>query len=484
MRGFAKCASIKKSPMKNRDVFIASAARTPIGNFGGTLKNMGAVEMGIHAVRAALERAFGSAPAERKPGEAAPENWPFPWKVDEVILGNAREAGVGPNPARQIAWRAGLGDDTPAFTINMACASGLQTVVLGAQRIGLGEAEIVVAGGAESMSRVRYMFDARWGVKMGHQPLVDGMYRDGFLCPISEMIMGETAELLADQYKIGREEQDEYAVESQRRAARAANALRGLVALIEALAAHSEGLELHEQAQHVVQLSGLIEHYRKEKGEKGQARIDNLEELVNAARQFEFDAEIHGEMRPIDAFLAHAALEAGEGQADEWEDAVQLMTLHSAKGLEFPLVFLCGMEEGLFPHQLSLEEPGRLEEERRLAYVGMTRAMRRLFLTYAEVRRLYGEERYTRPSRFIREVPAEYIEEVRLRGSVKQPAFHGAAEPAAGGMRLGQRVLHTKFGEGVVLSCEGQGAQARVQVNFDHVGSKWLVLAYANLQVI
>jgi acetyl-CoA C-acetyltransferase len=207
--------------MKNREVFIASAARTPIGNFGGTLKNMGAVEMGIHAVRAALERAFGSVPPERKPGEAAPENWPFPWKVDEVILGNAREAGVGPNPARQIAWRAGLGDDTPAFTINMACASGLQTVVLGAQRIGLGEADIVVAGGTESMSRVPYMFDARWGVKMGHQPLVDGMYRDGFLCPISEMIMGETAELLADQYKIGRDEQDAYAVESQGRASRA-----------------------------------------------------------------------------------------------------------------------------------------------------------------------------------------------------------------------------------------------------------------------
>ena len=129
-------------------------------------------------------------------------------------------------------------------------------------------------------------------------------------------------------------------------AARAANALKFFVDLIEQLEADSEGLELHEQTQHVVQLSGLIEHYRKEKGEKGQARIENLEELVNAARQFEFDAEVHGDMVPLDAFLAHAALEAGEGQADEWEDAVQLMTLHSAKGLEFPLVFLCGMEEG------------------------------------------------------------------------------------------------------------------------------------------
>jgi DNA helicase-2/ATP-dependent DNA helicase PcrA len=270
-------------------------------------------------------------------------------------------------------------------------------------------------------------------------------------------------------------------------AARAANALKGFTDLIDALNADTAELELHEQTQHVVQVSGLIEHYRKEKGEKGQARIENLEELVNAAREFEFDEETHGDMLPLDAFLAHAALEAGEGQANEWDDAVQLMTLHSAKGLEFPLVFLCGMEEGLFPHQMSMDEPGRLEEERRLAYVGMTRAMRRLFLTYAEVRRLYGEEKYTRPSRFVREVPAEFIEEIRLRGGVSQPAFHGGgatATAAPDGLRLGQRVMHPKFGEGVLLAYEGQGAQARVQVNFDHVGSKWLVLAYANLTAV
>lgn len=205
-----------------RETYIVSAVRTPIGNFGGTLKDLTAVELGVHAVRAALERAFGEIPAERKPGEAQPDSWPHAWRIDEVLMGNAREAGVGPNPARQIAWRAGLGDQTPAFTVNMACASGLQTVALAAQRIALGEVNLAVAGGAESMSRVPYLLDARWGVKMGHQRLVDGMYQDGFLCPISEMIMGETAELLADQYKIGREEQDCYAVESQSRAAKAA----------------------------------------------------------------------------------------------------------------------------------------------------------------------------------------------------------------------------------------------------------------------
>ncbi len=208
-----------QNPIDDRETFIVSAVRTPIGNFGGALKNLTAVELGIHAARVALERAFGQIPPERKPGEPQPENWPYPWKVDELIFGNARQAGVRPNPARQIAWRAGLGDDTPAFTVNMACASGLESVALAAQRIRLGEADLVVAGGTESMSRVPYMLDARWGAKMGHQKLMDGMYQDGFLCPISEMVMGETAELLADRYGIGREEQDAYAAESHQRAA-------------------------------------------------------------------------------------------------------------------------------------------------------------------------------------------------------------------------------------------------------------------------
>src|SRR6185437_3133528 len=224
--------------MKSAPVYIISAVRTPIGKFGGGLADFTAPDLGVIAVRAALQRAFhGELPPERQPGvggkiedsiQQANENavsqrsgnsarCEVPYHVDELIFGNARPAGVGPNPARQIAWRAGLGDDVPAFTVNMACASGLRSIMLAWQEILLGNAEIVVAGGAESMSRVPYLVEARWGVKTGNQPLVDAMYRDGFLCPISQMIMGETAELLAQQYKISREEQDAFALESHHR---------------------------------------------------------------------------------------------------------------------------------------------------------------------------------------------------------------------------------------------------------------------------
>lgn len=209
-------------------VYILSAVRTPIGKFGGMLADFTAPDLGVIAVRAALQRTFGSPlPHERTPGEnAGRPNENLPWRVDELIFGNARPAGVGPNPARQIAWRSGLGDDVPAFTVNMACASGLRAVLLGWQQILLGQADIIVAGGAESMSRVPYLLEGRWGFKMGNQPLVDAMYRDGFLCPLSKLVMGETAEILAEQYKITREEQDAFAVESHRRAARAATECR------------------------------------------------------------------------------------------------------------------------------------------------------------------------------------------------------------------------------------------------------------------
>ncbi|HFD80370.1 MAG TPA: DNA helicase II [Gammaproteobacteria bacterium] len=272
-------------------------------------------------------------------------------------------------------------------------------------------------------------------------------------------------------------------------AARARNALSAFLGVIERFADALSELPLAEQVEHIVEGAGLKEHYAKEKGEKGQARIENLEELVNAAREFEYEADEEEELEPLVAFLSHAALEAGEGQAGQWEDCVQLMTLHSAKGLEFDTVFLCGLEEGLFPHQRSVEEPGRLEEERRLCYVGITRARRQLYISYAEQRRLHGNENYCMPSRFIKEIPAELVEDLRPRVQVSRPG-HGSSVPhpplesAPAGLGLGQRVRHASFGAGVVTSYEGQGGSARVQVNFEDAGSKWLVVAYAKLQPI
>jgi DNA helicase-2/ATP-dependent DNA helicase PcrA len=270
--------------------------------------------------------------------------------------------------------------------------------------------------------------------------------------------------------------------------ARAREALNGFLQLIERLARETAGLTLGEVVEHMLAGSGLIEHYKKEKGEKAESRVENLEELINAARGYEHD-EAEG-LDPLSSFLAHAALEAGEGQAEAWEDCVQLMSLHSAKGLEFPLVFLTGLEEGLFPHQHSLEDPSRLEEERRLCYVGMTRARARLVLTQAELRRLHGNEHYTSPSRFLGEIPEELIQEIRAKPAV---ASHPsprlatglpAQEPPSDGMRLGSRVRHGTFGDGVVLRYEGQGPHARVQVNFEAAGTKWLVIGYANLEAL
>ncbi len=275
--------------------------------------------------------------------------------------------------------------------------------------------------------------------------------------------------------------------------ARAANALRGFLVLVDRLAEESAGLAVHECVDRAITASGLLEHFRNDKGEKARARVENLEELVSAARYFEPQAEDEtAAADPLSAFLAHAALEAGEGQADPSEDCVQLMTLHSAKGLEFPLVFLCGLEEGLFPHQRSVAETGRLEEERRLCYVGITRARRRLYLSYAESRRLHGSDTYSRPSRFIAELPPELIEEVRPRAGLSQPLATPAPRLRRGtagadpghGLALGRRVRHAKFGDGVVLQYEGDGGHARVQVNFERAGSKWLVLAYANLEML
>jgi len=273
--------------------------------------------------------------------------------------------------------------------------------------------------------------------------------------------------------------------------ARALTALEGFRTLIDELDNGTRELDLRELAEHVIEASGLLEFHGKEKGERGLARVENLEELAVAARQFEPEDE---ELSPLQEFLDAAALDAGEAQAAEHEDSVQLMTLHSAKGLEFPLVVMAGMEENLFPHRMSLDEPGRLEEERRLCYVGVTRAMEKLIITYAESRRLRGNESLNLPSRFIREIPAELLEEVRLHTTVTRPAgFAMSAKPAGLAMgtniadtefSLGQRVYHQTFGEGVVLNFEGRGGSARVEVNFSAEGSKWLVLQYANLRAM
>ena len=277
--------------------------------------------------------------------------------------------------------------------------------------------------------------------------------------------------------------------------------LTAFIELIEKLASEVAAFNLAEQVDHMLTHSKLLDHYRKEKGDKGQARIENLEELVSAAREFEHailesgSAELAEGMSPLQAFLSHAALEAGEGQGNEWDDCVQLMTLHTAKGLEFPLVFLCGMEEGLFPHKMSMQEPERLEEERRLCYVGITRARQQLFITCAERRRLHGTETYAPPSRFINEIPVELIREVRPRASVIRPMAaahnhfaddvqHHSEDDTIIRPRLGQRVRHGKFGDGVILSYEGDGDRTRVHVNFKTSGSKWLVMTYANLQMV
>lgn len=267
--------------------------------------------------------------------------------------------------------------------------------------------------------------------------------------------------------------------------ARAANALQHFIQLIDTLTTDTQDLSLHEQVEHVIQNSGLIEHFRKEKGEKGLARIENLEELVSATRQFDVN-ETQLELPPLAAFLANSALESGEGQAEKFEDCVQLMTLHSAKGLEFPIVFLCGCEEGLFPHYMTMEDPKGLEEERRLCYVGMTRAMQQLFITYAESRRLHGKEVYHRPSRFLKEIPSEFLEEIRLRAKVSQPVSHHAAyrSPSVkeeGYLQIGQQVTHKQFGTGVVLQCEGRGEHARVQIRFETMGTKWLIASFVTV---
>jgi DNA helicase-2/ATP-dependent DNA helicase PcrA len=317
-------------------------------------------------------------------------------------------------------------------------------------------------------------------------------------------IGGATLELLrADARDQGRSLWKAGLVQMEILPARAAGALRGFHALIDRLAAAIAELPLHEQVAHVIRESGLRDHHAKEKDNKGEARVENLDELVNAAEAF--TPERDDGLSPLASFLAHATLESGETQAATGLDCVQLMTLHSAKGLEFPSVFIVGLEEGLFPSEHSAFDADRLPEERRLCYVGLTRAMQRLYLTHAESRRIFGRTSYRDPSRFLSELPPDALEDVRPRISVSRPLYasdrialaaassgdaprrRSRAMPVPGEdlpMRLGTRVRHPKFGEGTILRFEGQGDSRQVHVNFEDVGQKILMYELARLEQI
>ena len=294
-------------------------------------------------------------------------------------------------------------------------------------------------------------------------------------------------------------------IEQKELGARAHQALFAFLQLIDQVQKDTENLRLDEQTEHVLNVSGLLDHYRKDKSEKGFSRIENLEELISATREFDPEkSEEEINLSPLNAFLSHVALETGENQAEAHQDAVSLMTLHAAKGLEFPLIFLTGMEENLFPHRMSTEEPGGLEEERRLCYVGMTRAMQKLYLTYAECRYLHGREQFHHLSRFIGEIPEELVQIVRPAMSVSHASysssrekFHSSTIPVKKtpvmkpgfqasdtGFEIGQRVHHKKFGKGIILNYEGYSKHARIQVKFDKAGTKWLVASFAKLESI
>lgn len=278
-------------------------------------------------------------------------------------------------------------------------------------------------------------------------------------------------------------------------AAKAGRAVLAFLELIDALENATASMPLHEQVDHVVEHSGLLEFHGKEGRDRGEAKRENLEELANAARGFEMGPrpDESDDLPPLTAFLTHAALEAGEAQGEAWEDCVQLMTLHSAKGLEFPLVFLVGLEDGLFPHQRAAETPDGLEEERRLAYVGMTRARHELHLSHAESRLLHGSVMRAIPSRFLTEVPRQHLSEVRPSAPRMEPGGWGHHAPRRmtgdaglqeqrGQMRIGSAVRHARFGEGVILELDGDGPRTRVHVQFRDAGPKWLLLTMANLQ--
>ena len=268
---------------------------------------------------------------------------------------------------------------------------------------------------------------------------------------------------------------------------RAMQSVQGFISDMDSLSLEVKEMDLKGLVDFIIERSGLIDYHKKEAGEKGRTRVENLSELVSAADDFMVPTQ-EEEISELKSFIDHAALDAGDAQAEEHESAIQLMTLHSAKGLEFPLVFITGFEEGLFPHRLSIEEPGQLEEERRLCYVGMTRAMKKLHIVHSEMRNLHGSENFNSVSRFLKEIPEELSLEVRTGGSIprmkqKERSYIPGDVPNTE-FKIGQRVFHDSFGEGVILNYEGQGSNARVEVNFDSSTTKWLMVEYANLKGI
>jgi len=276
-------------------------------------------------------------------------------------------------------------------------------------------------------------------------------------------------------------------VAAKRLSGRANTAVGNFLTLITQLQEDLAENELPQKVEVLIEASGLLDHFKKDKSERGEARIENLEELSTATRAFIFANEEDPDLDMVDNFLAHAALESGEGQSDGDDNAVQLMTMHSAKGLEFPIVFLAGMEQGLFPHQRSIEDPAKLEEERRLCYVGITRAEKKLYLSMAEQRRMHGRDQYNPPSKFVGELPSALLDEIRPRMNVSVPVYESTRfqpveqESSYGGIQIGQMVEHGKYGAGMVISFEGGGKNARVHVNFEDAGTKCLIMAYANL---
>lgn len=270
---------------------------------------------------------------------------------------------------------------------------------------------------------------------------------------------------------------------------RAATALFAFLELIEKLERDTAALELSEKVQFVIEHSGLMTFYSQDKVEKSADKIENLKELINAAAAFIFENVEEEDLSELAAFLSHAALESGESQADEFDDCVQLMTLHTAKGLEFPLVFLVGVEEGIFPSQQSIYDKAKLEEERRLCYVGITRAMQKLHITYADNRMLYGKSTTASKSRFLKELPQELLEEIRPKRDVSRPVTAKTPNLLAFKMesdsryKMGQRVHHETFGRGVIQTIEGEGTKERILIKFNRE-SRWLMSAYTELTVV